>query len=94
MRAIARSFTSCPETSHFSCAIDVSMNASHHIVTYRSHFDRLVDDVSAGELDPNFADACKDFLYTLGPKVGKVEFKAINTGFVLESASLLYLSYH
>src|ERR687891_709937 len=94
MRAIACNFASCPEAGHFSCAIDVSMNASHHIVADRSHLDRLVDDVSARELDPNFADACKCFLYTLGPKVRKIEFKAIHTGFMLESTSLLNLSYH
>src|SRR3712207_4079909 len=70
------------------------MNAAHHIVTDRSHFDRLVDDVSAREFDPNFANACKYFLYALASKVRKVKFKAIYTSFMLESTSLLNLSYH
>src|SRR5688500_20181558 len=70
------------------------MNSSHHIVADRSHFYRLIDDVSAGELNPNFADAGKCFLYALGPKMRKVKFKAIDTGFMLEPSSLLNLSYH
>src|SRR5215210_627306 len=94
VRAVACNFASCPEPGHFSCPIDVSMNASHHIVADGSNFDRIANDVSARELDPNFADPCKCFLYALGPKVRKVEFKTINTGFMLESTSLLNLSYH
>src|ERR671931_512235 len=94
MCIVARSFAGGPETGNFSCAIDVGMNASHHVVTDRSYFNRLVDDISAGELERDFSDAGQHPLYALIPKVGKIKFQAIYTCLMLEPVSLLNLFYH
>src|SRR5581483_4149565 len=94
MSAVACCLTGCPETCQLRRAVNVCVDAPHHVMADGPYLDRLVDDIDAGELDPNFPDACQHFFNALGPKVRQVQLQAVSPCLVLEPFPLLDLPYH
>src|SRR2546426_8137960 len=94
MCAVARGFAGSPKAGHLRGAIDVGVDAPHHVMAHRPHFYRLVNDVDARKLDPNFAYARQHFLYALGPQMSKVQLQAVDARFVLEPSPFLDLFNH